>query len=203
MGIGTVTFPSAVLLRSTSGSRRVVESFAQSSGDRRSCSRAEHVFAALLADYSEAPSDQGGPGVVDGPVFGKHALRSVRVGQNAFKALVQEAYGRRCAVTGTKIVPVLEAAHIRPVTNSGENRVDNGLLLRSDVHKLFDDGYLGIHPSTRALMVSPRLRRDFGNGEEFYTKAEAHEAVAVPSRGVDQPNVEFLEWHVDTVFLAS
>lgn len=163
----------------------------------------EHVFAALLADYIEAPSGGAGPRIVEGPVFGKPALRSVRVGQNAFKALVQEAYGRRCAVTGTKIVPVLEAAHIRPVTDAGENRVDNGLLLRSDVHKLFDDGYLGINPSTRTLMVSPRLRSDFGNGEEFYAKARARETVTIPKRHMDQPNAEFLGWHADEVFLAS
>jgi len=106
-------------------------------------------------------------------------------------------------VTGAKIIPTLQAAHIRPVTSNGENRVDNGLLLRSDVHILFDRGYLGVHPSSRTLMVSPRLRLDYGNGEEFYARASAHEPVAVPSRRVDQPNVEFLEWHTDTVFLAS
>jgi putative restriction endonuclease len=163
----------------------------------------EQVFAALLAEYRQVPSDGGGPRIVEGPVFGMPALRAVRVGQNAFKALVQEAYGRRCAVTGTKIVPVLEAAHIRPVTSSGENRVDNGLLLRSDVHKLFDDGYLGVHPSTRVLMVSPRLRSEYGNGEEFYAKAKARETVTIPKRRIDQPSSEFLEWHADEVFLAS
>jgi putative restriction endonuclease len=163
----------------------------------------EQVFAALLADYGQVRSDDGGPSLVDGPVFGKPRLRPVRVGQNAFKALVQEAYCRRCAITGAKIIPVLEAAHIRPVTDSGENRVDNGLLLRSDVHTLFDQGYLAVDPTTKVLLVSPRLRRDYGNGEEFYAKARARKAVAVPSRRADQPNVEFLEWHADTVFLAS
>jgi predicted restriction endonuclease len=77
----------------------------------------------------------------------------VRIGQNAFKALVQEAYGRRCAVTGDKIVPVVQAAHIRPVGGEGLNRVDNGLLLRSDVHTLFDAGYAGVHPQKRTLLV--------------------------------------------------
>jgi hypothetical protein len=90
-----------------------------------------------------------------------HDPATVRVGQAAFKALVQEAYGRRCAITGDKIVPVLQAAHIRPVTDHGENRVDNGLLLRSDVHTLFDRGYLGVHPDRKTLLVSPRLRSDW------------------------------------------
>lgn len=163
----------------------------------------EHVFAALLASYREDFLDHSGPGAVGGDIFGRPALRPVRVGQTAFKALVQEAYGRRCAVTGAKIVPVLQAAHIRPVTSDGENRVDNGLLLRSDVHTLFDRGYLGVHPTERVLMVSPRLRQEYGNGEEFYARARAREVVASPTRRADRPNAEFLQWHADAVFLTS
>ena len=84
------------------------------------------------------------------------------LGQAAFKALVQEAYGRRCAVTGDKIVPVLQAAHIRPVTAEGENRVDNGLLLRSDVHTLFDRGYLGVHPDRKTPPGQPTAASRLG-----------------------------------------
>lgn len=62
------------------------------------------------------------------------------------------------------IVPVLQAAHIRPVSVEGENRVDNGLLLRSDVHTLFDRGYLGVHPERKTLLVIPRLRAEWGTG---------------------------------------
>jgi predicted restriction endonuclease len=89
-------------------------------------------------------------------------MSPVRLEQAAFKALVQEAYSRRCAVTGDNIVPVLQAAHIRPVTAEGENRVDNGLLLRSEVHPLCDRGYLGVHPDRNALLLTPRLRADWG-----------------------------------------
>ncbi len=138
---------------------------------------------------------------VPGPVFGDPHLAPTRVGQAAFKALVQEAYGRRCAVTGDKIVPVLQAAHIRPVTDDGENRVDNGLLLRSDVHTLFDRGYLGVHPVSRRLLVSQRLRSDWGNGEEFYRRASSSEPIALPVERADQPNGEFLTWHMDRRFL--
>ena len=58
---------------------------------------------------------------------------------------------------------MLEAAHIRPVKDGGIHGVDNGLLLRSDVHKLFDDGYLGVDGRFR-LGVSSRLKLQFGNG---------------------------------------
>lgn len=138
----------------------------------------------------------------DGPVFGDPRLAPYRLGQRAFQGVVMQAYGGRCAVTADKIRPVLQAAHIRPVTKGGEHRLDNGMLLRSDVHTLFDAGYLGIDPKHR-LVVSPRLRDEFGNGEEFYERSRSREPLVLPTRKVDQPNREFLEWHLDEVFKAS
>ncbi|MDQ2873888.1 MAG: HNH endonuclease, partial [Actinomycetota bacterium] len=117
-----------------------------------------------------------------------------------FQAVVLDAYHRRCAISGTHIPPVLQAAHIRPVTEGGEHRLDNGLLLRSDVHTLFDRGYLGVDPKHR-LLVSPRLREDFGNGAQFY--AQAGEVIELPERRADRPRAEFLEWHTGEVFKAS
>ena len=138
----------------------------------------------------------------DGPVYGDPRLVPQRLGQRAFQGVVLDAYGYRCAVTGDKIRPVLQAAHIRPLPRGGEHRLDNGLLLRSDVHTLFDRGYLGVDPGHR-LVVSPRLRDEFGNGEEFYARAASREPITLPSRRIDRPNAEFLEWHMDEVFLAS
>ncbi|MFG1825575.1 HNH endonuclease [Microbispora bryophytorum] len=134
----------------------------------------------------------------DGPVFGDARLAPRRLGQRAFQAVVLHAYERRCAITGDRIRPVLQAAHIRPVTAGGEHRLDNGLLLRSDVHTLFDRGYLAVDPRHR-LLVSPRLREEFGNGEEFYRRAG--QEITVPDRPRDRPNREALEWHLDEVFL--
>jgi putative restriction endonuclease len=91
-------------------------------------------------------------------------------------------------------------AHIVPVTAGGRNRLDNGLVLRADVHAMFDGGYLGVDTRYR-LRVSPCLRDEFGNGEQFY--ARAGEAIAVPARRADRPQREFLEWHLDEVFKAS
>lgn len=135
-----------------------------------------------------------------GPVYGDPRLVTPRLGQRAFQAVVLGAYSRQCAITGDKIVPVLQAAHIRPLPAGGEHRLDNGLLLRSDVHTLYDSGYLGVDPKHR-LLVSPRLREEFGNGDEFYAKAG--QPIVVPGRRVDQPNPAYLEWHLDEVFLAS
>ncbi|MGH3646304.1 MAG: HNH endonuclease [Micromonosporaceae bacterium] len=143
---------------------------------------------------------QADPTQISGPMFGDPNLVARRLGQRSFQAVVLEAYGRRCAITGTRIRPVLQAAHIRPVASGGEHRLDNGLLLRSDVHTLFDSGYLGLDLRHR-LRVSPQLRTQFGNGETFY--ALAGETVTLPERRADRPNREFLEWHNDTVFRAS
>ena len=92
---------------------------------------------------------------------------------------------------------MLQAAYIRPVSVGGEQRLDNGLLLRSDVHTLFDRGYLGVDPKYR-LLVSPRLRAEFSNGDRFYGKAG--QIIHLPERLIDRPKREFLEWHLNEVF---
>lgn len=116
--------------------------------------------------------------------------------------MVGDAYHWPCAITGAKIRPVLEAAHVRPVSSlhGGENRLDNGLLLRSDVHRMFDLGYLSVDTRYR-LRVSSRLRTEFSDGEAFYAKEG--QVITLPDRRGDQPNVDFLRWHMDTMFKAS
>jgi putative restriction endonuclease len=82
--------------------------------------------------------------------------------------LVTDAYERRCAVTGEKTLPVLEAAHIKPYAQNGPHRVDNGSLLRSDLHKLFDLGYVTVTPDLR-VRVSRRLKAEWHNERTFHT----------------------------------
>jgi putative restriction endonuclease len=135
-----------------------------------------------------------------GPMFGDPRLTPYRLGQRSFQAVVLDAYHRRCAISGTHIPPVLQAAHIRPVSEGGEHRLDNGLLLRSDIHTMFDRGYVGVDPGYR-LVVSPRLRQEFGNGDQFY--AQAGQVIDLPARRNDRPDREYLEWHLAQVFKAS
>ena len=158
----------------------------------------QHLLHLILGTVIEL--DVSEPWHRPGPVFGDPRLAPYRLGQQSFQAVVLDAYHRRCAISGTHIPPVLQAAHIRPVTSGGEHRLDNGLLLRSDVHTLFDRGYVGVSPGYR-LVVSPRLRDDFGNGEQFYAKAG--QVIDLPDRRADHPGREFLEWHMDEVFKAS
>lgn len=132
-----------------------------------------------------------------GEIFGEPTLFRPRLGQGAFRVAVTDAYGRRCAVTGEKTLPVLEAAHIRPVASGGRHEISNGLLFRSDIHTLFDRGYVTVTPELR-FRVSPRLRTDWKNGREYYA-LEGRE-VEVPAKGGLRPEREGLEWHGDTIF---
>ena len=76
--------------------------------------------------------------------YGNSILTKVRLGQGAFRVLITDAYSRRCSISGERTLPVLDAAHIKPYAESGPHFISNGLLLRSDLHKLFDTGYLTI-----------------------------------------------------------
>jgi len=132
--------------------------------------------------------------------FGAEYLTRGRLGQGAFRVLVTDAYQRRCAVTGEKTLPVLEAAHIRPYAEDGPHRISNGLLLRSDLHKLFDLGYVTVTPELR-IEVSARLREEWKNGREYYAhhgKPLAIEQMELASR----PGREFLAWHNECRFKA-
>jgi putative restriction endonuclease len=134
----------------------------------------------------------------DKPMFGDPVLVKQRLGQGSFRVLITDLYQRRCAVTGERALPVLQAAHIKPVTQEGLHRTNNGLLLRSDVHTLFDRGYVTITPDRR-FRVSTRLKKDFNNGEEYRKFVDRE--LWVPATAEDRPDPKLLEWHADTVFL--
>lgn len=78
------------------------------------------------------------------PIKFKKVLIEQRLGQSEFRHSLMVAYGYRCAVTSCDVKDTLQAAHIVPVSNSGQHQVNNGLLLRADIHNLFDRGLLTI-----------------------------------------------------------
>jgi len=130
--------------------------------------------------------------------YGKEYLRKARLGQGAFRVLVTNAYQRRCALTGERTLPVLQAAHIKPFSKSGPNSIENGLLLRSDVHTLFDLGYLTVTPELR-VEVSHRIKEEWENGREYYAH-HGKELIVVPERQSSRPGADFLQWHNESVF---
>jgi putative restriction endonuclease len=134
------------------------------------------------------------------PIYGQSILTKVRLGQGAFRVLVMDAYKRRCAITGEKTLPVLEAAHIKPYALSGPHFISNGLLVRSDIHKLFDTGYVTITKDLK-VEVSSRIKSEFQNGEEYY-QYHGKKLVYLPERRADNPNEKYIEWHNENIYRA-
>lgn len=126
------------------------------------------------------------------------SLTSHRLGQGAFRVVVTEAYQRRCAITGEKTLPVLQAAHIKPYTDDGPHDVKNGLLLRSDLHTLFDDGYITL-TNDLFIEVSRRLNQDYGNGKDYY-RYHGQKLQTLPSSAFELPSREFITWHNENRF---
>jgi putative restriction endonuclease len=137
-------------------------------------------------------------GVTEAPRFGMPTEVLPRVGQGSFRVVVTDAYDRRCAITGERTLPVLDAAHIKPYSVTGEHRVSNGLLLRSDLHRLFDRGYVTVRPDFK-IQVSRRIREEFENGRLYY--AMDGSTLRLPSRREFRPDPMALEWHLEEVFL--
>jgi len=134
----------------------------------------------------------------DAPRYGAETVVRPRLGQGAFRVAVTEAYTRACAVTGEHSLPALEAAHIKPYSEGGPHSVSNGLLLRSDIHRLFDHGYVTITADLR-FEVSRRLKDDFENGRSYYPLR--NEPIHLPKDPCNRPDKEMIEWHNGRVFL--
>jgi putative restriction endonuclease len=167
--------------------RRLLDAVTAALGDARA--------SPVLAEVPKSPY-----GVVDPsrPMWSEPALARRRLGQGTFRVMVTDAYERRCAVTGERTLPVLEAAHIRPVAHDGQHQLDNGILFRSDIHTLFDQGYVTVTPDFR-FEVSRRLSKDWSNGRVYYDLqgTEVHR----PAETAAWPTRELLEWHSTNIFL--
>ena len=134
-----------------------------------------------------------------GPRYGELFLTRARLGQGAFQVLVGEAYQRRCAITGESTLPVLEAAHIRSYADGGPHRISNGMLLRSDFHKLFDAGLVTVTPELR-VRVSDKIQEQYFNGKAYYRLHDQPLAV-IPKLDSQRPDPEFLRWHLRERFV--
>lgn len=131
------------------------------------------------------------------PRFGEPQVVRPRLGQGAFRVLVMDIYKRRCAVTEERTLPALEAAHIRPYSQGGEHDTRNGLLLRRDIHSLFDAGYVTVTPDLH-FEVSRRIREEFENGRHYY--ALDGRAISSPENLGQRPDPAALRWHNEQCF---
>lgn len=126
------------------------------------------------------------------------SLTKHRIGQSAFRVVVTDAYSRECAVTGETALPVLQAAHIKAFSDNGPNEVNNGILLRSDIHTLFDRGYMTID-SNYNIEISSRLKEDYGN-TLGYQQYHGKKLRVLPLEGENKPCKDYLQWHNENVF---
>lgn len=123
---------------------------------------------------SEVPDQKYQPLNVDDARRRVIAEIVARQGGRKFRQSALERYSRKCAISGCGVEAVLEAAHIVPYRNAGTNVPDNGLLLRADLHTLFDLQMLRIDPKTLKVI----LHRDLLSSPEY--KAFSGHEVAVP-----------------------
>jgi hypothetical protein len=117
------------------------------------------------------------------------AIRQRR-GQEAFRRKLLEAYGGRCAITGSDGDAALEVAYIVGTDETGPQEVPNGLLLRADVHTLFDLNLIRVHPRTRKIFVAEALKKG------SYAKLIARQ-LRLPEKPEDRPSVEALQQRWD------
>lgn len=106
---------------------------------------------------------------------------AVRQGQAKFREKLLSAYGSRCAVTGTAVVATLQAAHVFPYRGPDTNKVQNGILLRADIHNLFDLGLISIDPESYRIVITDELR-----GSSF-AKLEGRQ-LRLPAKKNDWPS---------------
>jgi putative restriction endonuclease len=132
--------------------------------------------------------------------YGEEYTVKPRLGQGGFRVEVIEAYHRKCAMTGEKALPVLQASHIKPYAKSGPHDIKNGLLLRADLHILFDQGYLTV-TKDHHIEASKEMKEDFDNGED-YLKLHGQNLITLPDNTFDRPSPEFLEWHNENIYLS-
>lgn len=120
-------------------------------------------------------------------------LREVvqRRGQQTFRKALIAAYGGRCAITGCPVLPLLEAAHITPYLGPDTNAITNGLLLRADIHTLWDLGLMAVEPSTKHVWVSPDVN------DPTYTDLSGR-ALTPPKHPAQQPSLAALlqQWNL-------
>jgi putative restriction endonuclease len=152
-------------------------------------------MSANLLDVREAPSLFEHEGQ---PRTGAPQLILPRLGQGAFRLAVTDAYGRECGLTNGRVLPALDAAHIKSWSEGGAHAVSNGILLRRDIHRVFDAGYATFDEDLR-FVVSDRVRTEFNNGEEYRRLHGMR--LKTPGDARLAPERAALEWHRHNVFL--
>lgn len=158
----------------------------------------EQAQAVFAEGYQDLKSEVVGSAVER---YRKLQLVAPRLGQGGFRirSMVIDEYSRRCAITVEKTLPVLEAAHIKQYSESGPHKISNGVFMRSDLHTLFDSGYMTLTKEFH-VEVSKRIREEFSNGREYYA-LHGRKLLCLPADPANRPSPEYLEWHQNNRYL--
>lgn len=117
-----------------------------------------HVEDAMVLLFDHGKEASNPFSLVTGNAAKKPAMRKERKGQSRFRLDILKNYGRRCCISGDGIEELLEAAHIQPYIDERSNHPQNGLCLRVDLHRLFDDGLITL-TEEMTIRVSPKLNQ--------------------------------------------
>lgn len=143
----------------------------------------------LDSQISQVSSDFQPSSIEDARTFVARTI-AMRQGQPQFRAELLEAYSRRCAVTGTDAIQALEAAHIRPFAGPDTNHIQNGMILRSDIHSLFDRGLVGVEPDDYSVVISDVL------SNSSYSDYEQMR-IRLPKEKKNRPSADALWQHLE------
>ena len=113
-----------------------------------------------------------------------------RRGQKRFRDSLISAYEGKCVITGCSILDILEAAHIIPYLGEHTDKISNGLLLRADLHTLFDCGLLAIDPETKQVLLAPPIK---DSEYQDWCGRRIH----MPKNKDSQPNKKALRKHLE------
>jgi hypothetical protein len=141
----------------------------------------EEVTAFLIGQKPFAPDPEA--------TADETVLRAIkeRRGQDEFRQRLISVYGGRCAISGCSVVEALEAAHIVPHSVDGGYDNSNGLLMRADIHTLFDLHLLSVCPNTLVVKVNPRLKPEYNHFE--------NQTLSLPTTLSNQPDMAGLARH--------
>lgn len=176
----------------------------------------ERAFARLLRDAfpSLPPTTLSGTEAARGPGLAEETLpfdpepartrtlRTVsRVARDrVFRAIVLDAYDRRCAITGLRFIngggrAEVQAAHIKPVSAHGPDALANGIALSGTAHWMFDRGLIGLGDDFE-ILVSTQAE----DPDQIHGLIHRSGRATVPERPEDRPHPRFLAWHRDFCF---
>jgi hypothetical protein len=182
--VGELSGPKSRFLSSTADFVNAVAQFKREVKEKRTVEQELD----LDADIAE---DEGEFGPRSSKRDRERALRSINIrrGQPEFRKKLLKAYSGKCALCGYDCADALEAAHIQGYWTEDSNHVQNGLLLRGDLHTLFDLGKIGVDPDTFRVIVSePLMATLYGkfNGKKLW----------LPAKRAQWPNSAVLRDHV-------